>query len=86
MSGISVEEYFTADDDLMVFEAEITDEMENDDEEVDDTHTPQSLLTSLYRRQSEVAPVGEWGDQALPLVGEKFCTPFTQRGIQLIDK
>ncbi|GBM03378.1 hypothetical protein AVEN_256918-1 [Araneus ventricosus] len=42
MPGISVEEYLTADDDLMVFQelprslSEITDEMENDVEEDDD--------------------------------------------------
>ncbi|GBM58587.1 hypothetical protein AVEN_166978-1 [Araneus ventricosus] len=84
MSGISVEEYLTADDDLMVFEGEITDEMENDDEEDDGADTSQSLSTSLYRIHSGVAPVGRLGDQGP--VGETFCTPFSQRGIQLIDK
>ncbi|GBM22433.1 hypothetical protein AVEN_221500-1 [Araneus ventricosus] len=51
MSGINVEEYLTADDDLMVFAgvieedilSEITDEVENDDE--DDTDPSQSLFT-----------------------------------------
>ncbi|GBL84225.1 hypothetical protein AVEN_118621-1 [Araneus ventricosus] len=50
MSGINVEEYLTADDDLMAFAgvteedilSEITEEMENDE---DDTDPSQSLLT-----------------------------------------
>ncbi|GBM39686.1 hypothetical protein AVEN_59143-1 [Araneus ventricosus] len=50
MSSIYMEEYFTEDDDLLVFAgvieedilSEITDEMENDD----DTGPSQSLLTS----------------------------------------
>ncbi|GBO41683.1 hypothetical protein AVEN_166011-1 [Araneus ventricosus] len=56
MSGINVEEYLTADDDLMVFAevteedvlSEITDEMENDDKEDVDVSRDQSqsLLTS----------------------------------------
>ncbi|GBO06915.1 hypothetical protein AVEN_15495-1 [Araneus ventricosus] len=48
MYGINVEEYLTANDDLMVSSgvtekdmmSEITDEMENDDEENDDTDIP----------------------------------------------
>ncbi|GBM65520.1 hypothetical protein AVEN_214865-1 [Araneus ventricosus] len=59
MFGINVEEYLTADDDLMVFAgvieedilSEITDEMENDDEE-DDADPSQSLLTSQGALQS----------------------------------
>ncbi|GBN53936.1 hypothetical protein AVEN_155140-1 [Araneus ventricosus] len=55
MSGINVEEYLTADDDLMVFAGDteedilskIKDEMENDD-----TNRSQSLLTSKEGLQS----------------------------------
>ncbi|GBM16105.1 hypothetical protein AVEN_163137-1 [Araneus ventricosus] len=47
MSGINVEEYLTANDDLMVFSgvteedilSEITNKMKNDDEENDDVYT-----------------------------------------------
>ncbi|GBN59462.1 hypothetical protein AVEN_110929-1 [Araneus ventricosus] len=56
MSGINVEEYLTADDDLMIFAevteedilSDITDEMKNDDKEDDDDDIDpsQSLLTS----------------------------------------
>ncbi|GBN55358.1 hypothetical protein AVEN_38334-1 [Araneus ventricosus] len=48
--GINVEEYLTADDDLMVFEG-VTEEDNpfrlNDDEEDDDTDTSQALSTSI---------------------------------------
>ncbi|GBM80259.1 hypothetical protein AVEN_134241-1 [Araneus ventricosus] len=58
MSGIDVEEYLTAADDLMVFArvtegdilSSITDEMENDDE--DHTDPSQSLLTYQETLQS----------------------------------
>ncbi|GBL93296.1 hypothetical protein AVEN_219444-1 [Araneus ventricosus] len=57
MSGIEVEEYLTADDDIMVFAgvteedilSEITDEMENDE---DDTDPSQSLLAFQEALQS----------------------------------
>ncbi|GBM49091.1 hypothetical protein AVEN_266446-1 [Araneus ventricosus] len=60
MSGINVEDYLIADDDLVVFAgvtedllSEITNEMENDDEEDDDDTGPsQSLLTSKEALQS----------------------------------
>ncbi|GBN67148.1 hypothetical protein AVEN_203243-1, partial [Araneus ventricosus] len=57
MSRINLEEYLTADDNLMVFVrvtedilSEIRDEMENDDN--DDTDPSQSLLTSQEAFQS----------------------------------
>ncbi|GBN46634.1 hypothetical protein AVEN_51545-1 [Araneus ventricosus] len=57
MSEINLEEYLTADDNLMVFVgvtedilSEIRDEMENDDN--DDTDPSQSLLTSQEAFQS----------------------------------
>ncbi|GBM87976.1 hypothetical protein AVEN_91930-1 [Araneus ventricosus] len=60
MSGINMDEYLKAGDDLMVSErvteedilSEITDEMKNDDEEDDDSDPSQSLLTSQDDLQS----------------------------------
>ncbi|GBM90602.1 hypothetical protein AVEN_264672-1 [Araneus ventricosus] len=76
MSGINVEEYLTADGDLMVFEGvteednpfrlEITDEMEHDDEE-DDADTSQSLSTSIRGGASGVR--GEQGPHVRSYLG-----------------
>ncbi|GBO34399.1 hypothetical protein AVEN_147464-1 [Araneus ventricosus] len=69
------------------FLSEIPDEMENDDEkddDDDDTDTRQYLSTSIQESR-------QWETRSGMLrhptsVGEHFCTPFKQRGIQLIDK
>ncbi|GBO32346.1 hypothetical protein AVEN_214690-1 [Araneus ventricosus] len=100
MSGINVEEYLmmmilwlfegVAEEDnsfRLRFLSEIPDEMENDDEkddDDDDTDTQQYLSTSIQGSR-------QWETRSGMLrhptyVGEHFCTPFKQRGIQLIDK
>ncbi|GBN94876.1 hypothetical protein AVEN_217438-1 [Araneus ventricosus] len=95
MSGINAEEYLTTDDYLMVFEevteednpfrlrfgTEITEGMENDDEEDDDTDTSQSVST-LIRGGASGGP----NLRCCAPVGKNVCTPFQQRDIQLIDK